>query len=227
MSIGRFGWKSSQATLNDQNQSAFHADIGISTPFFPTPAGDCTDAQDSCKNAPHGERAPLKGSNLVEREAPKMVTDAVLSFVRSLAPPAQRRPEDTHVQRGYHVFKNIGCAQCHIPQLVTGHQTERPWLSEKAIAPFTDLLLHDMGKGLADALPEGNAEGREWRTPPLWGLGQASLVNGTAFYLHDGRARTLTEAILWHGGEAHNARLSFQTLPESDQKALLQFLHSL
>ena len=227
MSIGRFGWKNGQATLDDQNQSAFHADIGISTPFFPTPAGDCTDTQKSCKNAMHGERAPLKGPGLVEREAPKIVTDAVLSFIRSLAPPTQRHPKDTRVQQGYQIFKSIGCTKCHTSQLVTGHQTERPWLSEKTIAPFTDLLLHDMGDGLADDLPEGNAEGREWRTPPLWGVGQASLVNGSAFYLHDGRARTLTEAILWHDGEARNVRLSFQALSEADQKALLQFLHSL
>ncbi|MEQ8701044.1 MAG: di-heme oxidoredictase family protein, partial [Bauldia litoralis] len=99
--------------------------------------------------------------------------------------------------------------------------------SRQTIHPFTDLLLHDMGPGLADGFPEFGATGREWRTPPLWGIGLFRAVNGHTFYLHDGRARSLAEAVLWHGGEARAARERFRTLPKSDRDALIAFLESL
>ncbi|NKD85185.1 thiol oxidoreductase [Haematospirillum jordaniae] len=221
MRIGRFGWKAGQPTLDDQNQSAFNGDIGLSTPLFPQAHGDCTAAQPSCLAAPHGNSVQFDSL-----EAPKAVTDSVLLFVRALAPPSRRNRTDPAVMAGEQLFSQIGCSGCHRPHLRTG-SSPYPWLAHQDIAPFTDLLLHDMGDDLADLRPEALASGHEWRTPPLWGLGMTKAVSGAESYLHDGRARTLTEAVLWHGGEARRAREAFRELPAKDRAALLDFLRSL
>jgi len=138
-----------------------------------------------------------------------------------------RTPDDPTVARGYVRFTETGCAACHRPTLGTGDHPTLPALSGQTIHPYTDLLLHDMGEGLADGRPDFEASGREWRTPPLWGIGLLAAVNGHAYYLHDGRARTLTEAILWHGGEAEEARERFLELEAPERAALIRFLESL
>jgi CxxC motif-containing protein (DUF1111 family) len=124
-------------------------------------------------------------------------------------------------------FDEIGCAACHTPTLVTGSHPTIPALSEQTIHPYTDLLLHDMGAGLADGRPDFEASGTEWRTPPLWGIGLVPTVNRHAYYLHDGRARGLTEAILWHGGEGQASRDRFAALSAEARAELLRFLESL
>jgi CxxC motif-containing protein (DUF1111 family) len=141
--------------------------------------------------------------------------------------PARRSMDDPLVQRGEKLFHQINCHTCHTPELTTGTTHPMTELRSQTIRPFTDLLLHDMGADLADGRPEGAATGTEWRTPPLWGLGLHATVNGHASSLHDGRARTHTEAILWHGGEAEASRESFRKLPPDDRAALLKFLDSL
>ena len=141
--------------------------------------------------------------------------------------PARRNLDDPQVQRGERLFTEANCAECHVPQLRTGEVPGQPSLSNQVIRPYTDLLLHDMGEGLADHRPDFQASGREWRTPPLWGIGLAEAVNGNANFLHDGRALTLTEAILWHGGEAEVSRTAFKAMSSAERAALVGFLKSL
>jgi CxxC motif-containing protein (DUF1111 family) len=130
------------------------------------------------------------------------------------------------VRRGAARFQDAGCARCHVATLTTG-PADQPVLAHQVLHPFTDLLLHDMGQDLSDGMPEGDAAPSEWRTPPLWGLGLVTTVNGHRFLLHDGRARSLEEAILWHGGEAERSREAFRALPAEARRDLLRFLDSL
>ena len=148
-------------------------------------------------------------------------------YVQTLAVPDRRRRTDSTVQRGQGLFASVGCASCHVPRLQTGPDAAVPDLADQTIYPYTDLLLHDLGPDLADGRPEFGASGQEWRTPPLWGLGLTQVVNGHPGFLHDGRARTVPEAILWHGGEAEPARERFRRLSAEDRAALLAFLRSL
>ena len=148
-------------------------------------------------------------------------------YLQTLAVPAQRNWDDPKVISGQLLFEKIGCANCHRPNFKTGNHPTVEALSQQEIYPFTDLLLHYMGEGLADNRPEFLANGREWRTPPLWGIGLVRVVNGHTFFLHDGRARNLQEAILWHGGEAERSRRNFISLSKSDRDSLLSFLNSL
>jgi len=141
--------------------------------------------------------------------------------------PARRDPGSASVRKGARLFNEIRCASCHTPKHQTGEVADRPDLSNQTIWPYTDLLLHDMGPALADGRDEFLASGNEWRTPPLWGIGLAQVVNPQAGFLHDGRARTLEEAILWHGGEARPAADRFRQMPAPDRTALLDFLNSL
>ncbi|HEV7371265.1 di-heme oxidoredictase family protein [Arenibaculum sp.] len=220
--LGRFGWKAGAPTLDHQNSAAMAGDIGMSNPMLPDAWGDCTDRQGPCRSAPHGDSPQFAGL-----EAPSEVMDEILFYVRNLAVPARRDVEDAGALRGKKLFYGIGCADCHRPKYVTPRTgVERPQ-AYQLIWPYTDLLLHDMGPGLADGRPEGLADGREWRTPPLWGIGLTEAVNGHTYYLHDGRARNLKEAILWHGGEAQPARDAFAGLPAGDREALLKFVGSL
>lgn len=220
--LGRFGWKASEATLDAQNQGAFNGDIGLSTPLNPAHGGDCTERQAACLEAPDGGDARYDGL-----EAPETITELVLFYSRHLAVPARRDVDDPQVLRGKQVFYDIGCVSCHNPKFRTAPDGPEPELRDQLIWPYTDMLLHDMGEGLADNRPEGEANGQEWRTAPLWGIGLTEIVSGHTNFLHDGRARNVTEAILWHGGEAEAAREAFRTMPKEDRDALLRFVNSL
>jgi len=219
--LGRFGRKAAQPTLRDQSARAFADDIGISSPLVPAGWGDCTAAQGACRQAPHGD-----GDARVF-EVDDIGLDLVTRYARALGVPARREVAAPDVLRGKRVFYDTGCTACHRPKFVTHVLPDQPAQSFQLIWPYTDMLLHDMGPGLADDRPEGRATGREWRTAPLWGIGLTETVSGRASYLHDGRARTLLEAILWHGGEAQPHRDRVIALPPADRAALIRFLESL
>jgi CxxC motif-containing protein (DUF1111 family) len=219
-SLGRFGWKAQAPTMEDQVADAFAADMGLSTAINPAHHGECTARQAACRAAPAG--APPDGGPEVD---PRLF-DLVAFYARNLGVPARAAPTP-QADRGRALFREVGCAACHRPSFVTGEVPGRPEHSGQRIWPHTDLLLHDMGEGLADHRPEGAADGREWRTPPLWGLGHTARVSGHAQLLHDGRARGVLEAILWHGGEAQSARERVASLSPADRAALLAFLESL
>jgi CxxC motif-containing protein (DUF1111 family) len=212
---GRFGWKANQPDLEQQNAGAALGDIGLTTPLLP--AENCTAVQALCMHAVSG------GDHELSDEFLQKLT----LYTRLLAVPAQRDGDDETVQRGAAVFRTLGCASCHVPTLVTGESAEVPELSRQIVHPFTDLLLHDMGEGLADGRPDFLASGSEWRTPPLWGLGLVPQINGHDLLLHDGRARGYAEAILWHGGEALTAREAFRLSSADERAALIAFLKSL
>ena len=213
--LGRFGWKANQPSVAQQTATAFLEDIGITSALLPDE--NCTAMQQACRNAPHGGQPEIASD----------ILHSVVFYARTLAVPAQRRWGDPEVQRGKQLFMQAGCAGCHMPTLHTGKVPELPGLSEQTIQPYTDLLLHDMGTGLADGRNDFAATGQEWRTPPLWGIGLIHTVNGHTTLLHDGRTRNLTEAILWHGGEAATAKEAFRTMPRPEREALLRFLESL
>nr|WP_043871798.1 di-heme oxidoredictase family protein [Celeribacter indicus] len=221
--LGRFGWKAGEASVEEQAATAFAFDMGISSPLVPRPAGDCTGMQGRCLDAPSGA-GDVRGD-----EIDQAGLDLVTFYARNLAVPARRDIGDPEVLRGKAVFHDTGCAACHVPKYVTHRLTDpsRAAQSFQLIWPYSDLLLHDMGEGLADHRPEHRATGREWRTPPLWGIGLTARVSGHNTYLHDGRARSLLEAVLWHGGEAEAAREAVATLPKADRAALVRFLESL
>jgi CxxC motif-containing protein (DUF1111 family) len=220
--LGRFGWKAAQPTIEQQVAHAFSADMGLSTPLMKAAAGDCTQAQPACLAMPHGDD-PATGAE----EVPQLMLDLVSFYSRTLAVPARRDAAAPDVLAGKRVFHDVGCIACHVPKFVTSRNAEIDELKFQLIWPYTDLLLHDMGDDLADDHVEGEATGREWRTPPLWGLGLTEDVSGHFDLLHDGRARSILEAILWHGGEAQASRDRVVSLPRRDRDALLAFLHSL
>jgi CxxC motif-containing protein (DUF1111 family) len=220
--LGRFGWKAGMPTIRSQSAAAFAGDIGISTPLDDLPHGDCTERQRACLALPTGEQARLGPS-----EAPDPVLDLVTFYAQTLGVPERRDVGDADVLAGKQVFYEAGCASCHVPKFVTSRQAANPAHKFQLIWPYSDFLLHDMGAGLADNRPEGQADGTEWRTPPLWGIGLTETVSGHSFLLHDGRARNLTEAILWHGGEAQAARDAFTGMSKTTRDNLLAFLGSL
>ncbi|WHA42932.1 di-heme oxidoredictase family protein [Agrobacterium larrymoorei] len=222
IALGRFGWKAQNATVRDQAADAFSNDLGISTPDAPNAYGDCTEKQADCLAMPNGVQ-----KRLGDTEAPSPVLDLVTFYTENLGVPARRDVDAPAVLRGKQMFYDNGCAACHRPKFVTRRDAADPFHSFQLIWPYSDFLLHDMGEELADGQQVGEASGQEWRTPPLWGIGLTEAVNGNAFYLHDGRARSLTEAILWHGGEAQMARDAFAALQKTDRQALLTFLESL
>jgi CxxC motif-containing protein (DUF1111 family) len=221
VALGRFGWKAGAPSIETQAAQAFAGDIGISTPLVNTSHGDCTAAEADCMGAPTGDNSP--GTS----EAPDPILDLVSFYSRNLAVPARRNVSDPSVLRGKQDFYSIGCISCHTPKFVTSRDAIGDAQKFQLIWPYSDFLLHDMGDGLADLRPEGQATGYEWRTPPLWGIGLTQTISGQTFFLHDGRARDLTEAILWHGGEAQKARDAFANLPKSSRDDLLAFLGSL
>ncbi|UJW87089.1 di-heme oxidoreductase family protein [Devosia sp. SL43] len=222
VTLGRFGWKAGMATIRSQSAAAFAGDIGISTPLNNLPHGDCTENQAECLAMPTGEQARLGVS-----EAPDAVLDLVSFYSQTLGVPERRDVGDAAVLRGKAAFYGAGCASCHVPKFVTSRDAENPAHRFQLIWPYSDFLLHDMGEGLADHRPEGQADGYEWRTPPLWGIGLTKTVSGHSFFLHDGRARDLVEAILWHGGEAQVARDAFAQMSPSTRDDLVAFLESL
>ena len=220
--LGRFGLKAGMPSVDEQSQHAFAHDIGISVPLHPAGAGDCSDHQQECLQAPDGNSPQY--DNL---EAPQQVTDLIAFYAENLAVPARREHATPAVLAGKQLFHAIGCVSCHTPSHTTRELPGKPQLSGQRIWPYSDLLLHDMGEGLADHRPEGEASGREWRTAPLWGVGLTALVSGQESYLHDGRARNLLEAILWHGGEAQATRDAVMQLSTAQREQLLRFLKSL
>lgn len=220
--LGRFGWKAQSATVRRQSAEAFAFDIGISTPEVPLHQGDCTPAQTACLERPNGVQPRLG-----DVEAPPPVMDLVTFYAENLAVPARRKASFPETLAGKRVFYETGCVSCHHPKFVTRRDADNKAHAFQLIWPYSDFLLHDMGDGLADGQAVGIATGRDWRTPPLWGIGLTKTVNGHTFFLHDGRARNLTEAILWHGGEAQAARDRFAALEKHDRDALLTFLESL
>lgn len=221
--LGRFGHKAGAATVREQSAAAFSGDMGLSTPLHPDPHGECTDGQPACRAAPVGQEPGIRDG----LEVDQLSLDFVTFYSRNLAVPERRKPDDPQVLRGKELFYQAGCSACHVPKFVTNRLKDQPEQSFQLIWPYTDLLLHDMGEGLADNRPEGRASGSEWRTAPLWGIGLTQTVSGHTELLHDGRARNLTEAILWHGGEAQPARDSFAGMTKADRDDLLEFLGSL
>ncbi|MEM6729699.1 MAG: di-heme oxidoredictase family protein, partial [Pseudomonadota bacterium] len=219
--LGRFGLKAGMPTLRQQNADAFTGDIGISTPLTPTAWGECTEAQEACRNAHHGD------GDIRVHEVDDIGLDIVTYYSANLGVPVRRDHDDAEVLRGKEVFYTTGCTSCHQPAFVTHRLEDDPERSFQLIWPYTDLLLHDMGPGLADNRPEARANGREWRTPPLWGIGLTERVSGHTYFLHDGRARSLLEAVLWHGGEAEAQKEAVRTMPAADRAALITFLESL
>ncbi|MGB0959509.1 MAG: di-heme oxidoredictase family protein [Halocynthiibacter sp.] len=222
--LGRFGLKAGAPTVMQQSAGAFSGDIGISNPLFDTPQGECTDQQAPCLAAQHGADDIHNGYEIDQKGL-----DLVDFYARNLAVPARRNVNDPEVLRGKEVFYTTGCVSCHTPKFVTARLTDKKSASQsfQLIWPYTDMLLHDMGDKLADNRPEARATGQEWRTPPLWGIGLTKQVSKHSYFLHDGRARSLLEAVLWHGGEAQAARDTVVDMPKSDRDALIRFLESL
>jgi CxxC motif-containing protein (DUF1111 family) len=209
--IGRFGWKANAATALQQTAAAYNGDMGVTSSYFP--AEPCEGEQPAC-----------------DRHDPDVSDDIVglvQHYIRTLGVPARRSLDDARARRGETVFREAGCAKCHLPELRTGSFPEVPEAANQVIRPYTDLLLHDMGPGLADGRSDFLASGTEWRTAPLWGIGLTAVVNGHTNFLHDGRARNLMEAVLWHDGEAAGSKTKVLALPLADREALLAFLGSL
>lgn len=215
--LGRFGWKANVPTVEAQVVGAFSGDIGITSQ--PLPDASCTPTQVACNNAPNGGDPELTEPRLA----------SITFYSRTLAVPAMRDTDADDVRRGAEQFETFGCASCHTPEQRTAgiDKSGAVALADQTFYPYTDLLLHDMGADLADGRPDFDATGIEWRTPPLWGLGLIDDVNGRRFLLHDGRARTIEEAILWHGGEAAGAAERFRTADADDRRDLIAFLEAL
>jgi CxxC motif-containing protein (DUF1111 family) len=215
LDLGRFGWKANQPSVEQQVAAAFLGDIGITSSLFPNE--NCPPAQADCGHAFNGGKPEIPDSRL----------EKVTIYTQTLAVPAMRNTEDKEVKQGARLFVQSQCSVCHTPQHETGDNHPLEPLRGQIIYPYTDLLLHDMGEGLADNRPDGLASGTEWRTPPLWGIGLVETVNGHTMFLHDGRARNLEEAILWHDGEAKESRKNFMGLTLEERNALIKFLGSL
>lgn len=210
--IGRFGWKAAQTSIIQQSAGAYNEDMGITNLIFPNES-----SKEQLQYQPSTEKYELADSLLY----------AVAFYIQTLAVPGRRKADDLVVKEGKTLFKQIGCASCHVAMHKTKTDMVYPELSNQTIFPYTDLLLHDMGEDLADFRPDHLANGYEWRTPPLWGIGLTNIVNGHNNFLHDGRARSITEAILWHSGEAETAKLNFKKLSKTDRNAILMFINSL
>lgn len=210
--LGRFGLKANTATILTQVAGAYNQDMGITNRVFPL---------ESCNDQPQYD-----GRN-DDVELHDTLLNGAAFYIKTLAVPARRNVTDAAALAGEQIFKQINCSSCHIPTIQTGMDVTVAALSNQRIHPYTDLLLHDMGTGLADNRPDFLATGTEWKTPALWGIGLFPKTNGTPFYLHDGRARTLEEAILWHGGEAENAKQQFMQLNGTDRAKLVKFIQSL
>ncbi|MGE0847294.1 MAG: di-heme oxidoredictase family protein [Flavobacteriaceae bacterium] len=211
---GRFGWKANQPDLAEQAAGAALGDIGLTT------------SRHSDQNCPPAQADCVAAARQEKPELPDAFFAKLVLYMRTLAVPEARRRDWADFERGLALFRDFGCDSCHVTTMVSG-DTDFPELANQTFHPFTDLLLHDMGEGLADGRPDGEATGSEWRTPPLWGLGKVPSVNGHDRLLHDGRARGFAEAILWHGGEGAAAREAFRNAGEADRAALIEFLSML
>ena len=210
--VGRFGLKASVPSIELQVAAAYNQDMGVTSHIFP---------KESCYGQPQAD--PYAD----DPELADSILNAVSFYIKTLAVPARRDVADPSVLRGEQLFNQLQCASCHRPTVTTNVDVRFAYLSNQRIHPYTDLLLHDMGEGLADHRSDFKASGTEWRTAPLWGVGLFEKTNGIPYYLHDGRARTLEEAVLWHGGEALNARNRFVQLTKNERSDLIRFLKSL
>ena len=216
VALGRFGWKANQPSLKQQTAAAALGDMGVASPLFPDQ--NCPPVQEIC--ARH-----LPG-NVPEIIDPEIETVEI--WLRGLAVPARRNMADPEVRRGEQLFAQAQCAMCHVPEMKTAEKfPPLPQLANQTFRAYTDLLLHDMGEELADGRPDFKAGPRDWRTPPLWGLGLSQTVSGSTAMLHDGRARNVTEAILWHGGEAAGSREAFSSMSKAERDALVRFVEAI
>lgn len=214
-SIGRFGWKANQPSVRQQIAAAFHGDMGVTSPLYIHQ--DCPPVQKHCQAMPPGDKAELRGYEL----------DEISFWTMALDTPPSRDQTQEHIRRGEQLFVKARCAQCHLPELKAGNFAALPTLSNRRFNAYTDLLLHDMGEGLADGRPDFRAGPRDWRTSPLWGIGLSKQVNGSTNLLHDGRARNVLEAILWHGGEAAPSRDLFAGMSKEEREDLMAFVNTL
>ncbi len=210
--LGRFGLKANTASLLTQVAAAYSHDVGITNHIFPNESVDGQPQMDQLND---------------DAELSDDILHAAEFYVRTLQVPARRDVQDAQVIRGKQIFIEAGCERCHKQTMYTQVNVTFPSLSNQRIHPYTDLLLHDMGPGLSDNRPDFDASGNEWRTAPLWGVGLIEKVNYPGYYLHDGRARTITEAIMWHDGEAAQSVTNIKQLSKTDRQALLRFLKSL
>jgi len=216
--VGRFGWKANKPGIKVQTAAAFQADVGIANPVFPQQP--CEQNQINCLQQQHGEDA-------LGHEINDELLSLVTHFIQHIGVPKSRDLETSKQQLGRKLFAETGCIDCHRPSYTTVENEKFPYLSKQTIWPFTDLLLHDMGEGLADNRTDFLANGREWRTPPLWGIGLSQQVNASLLLLHDGRARSVEEAILWHGGEAQTSRGRFVALDKEHREMLIEYIKTL
>ncbi|MSQ59349.1 MAG: c-type cytochrome [Betaproteobacteria bacterium] len=215
-SVGRFGWKANQPNLMQQTAAAFLGDIGVTSKYLRK--NNCPPVQWSCL-----DQDPANDPEVIDADM-----DDFEVWLRGLAVPARRDMDDPQVQRGEKLFTQAGCAACHTPVMKTADTyPEFPKLANRVFYPYTDLLLHDMGEELADGRPDYKAGGRDWRTQPLWGAGLTKTVIGTVALLHDGRARSVLEAILWHGGEGAVARDAFSKMSKAERDALIRFVEAI
>jgi CxxC motif-containing protein (DUF1111 family) len=213
--VGRFGWKANQPSIRQQIATAFIGDIGVNSSIYPDE--NCPEIQTTCRAMPPGNQPELLDYNLEQ-----------MSFWHAaLAPPPVRNTDAEEVILGERLFEEAKCSGCHLPELTTGEYPLLPLIQNQTFRAYTDLLLHDMGDGLADGRPDFLAGPRDWRTPPLWGIGLSAAVNGSTNFLHDGRARNVLEAILWHGGEAELSRDLFAAMSKNERNALIAFVNSL
>jgi CxxC motif-containing protein (DUF1111 family) len=231
-SLGRFGWKASTPSVLAQGAGAYRNDMGVTNYLFPQESIAGTPLHTTYLASHPGD----DGQAATGHEVGEEVVKQVMFYANTLAVPARRNVHDVDVRRGAALFASAACAKCHHPDFTTGSHpgifgpagtVPVAAVQGQRIYPFTDMLLHDMGEDLADHRTDFAASGREWRTRPLWGIGLTKTVNPLAGFLHDGRARTLEEAILWHGGEAEKSRETFRTMSAADRAALVAFLMSL
>ena len=215
VALGRFGWKANQPSVRQQIVAAFHGDMGVTSSLYIEE--NCPPVQKDCLAMPPGNRPELLD----------YAWDELTFWQVALDAPAPRDQESENVKRGEKLFVQARCAQCHIPELRTGEYPLLPVLAKRTFRPYTDLLLHDMGPGLADGRPDFKAGPRDWRTAPLWGIGLSAQVNGSTYFLHDGRARNVLEAVLWHGGEAKASRDLFAGFSKAEREDLIAFVNSL
>ena len=213
IALGRFGWKAGAPSVLVQSAGAYNEDMGITNPVKPVES-----SYGQSNGVPE-----LSDTTDIDMKTLEDVT----FYSLTIGVPAGRNFDDPQVVKGRKIFEKINCTACHTPSFTTGTLAGIPEVSGQTIYPYTDMLLHDMGDGLADNRPEFEADGKEWKTRPLWGLGLTSVTSGHTFLLHDGRARSITEAILWHDGEAKDSKDDFKELSKQDREALLEFLNAL
>ncbi len=219
--IGRFGWKAAQPSVYQQTADAFYHDMGLSNKLYSNPF-NCTSKQEECTKAISGNSEEYD-----DLEVSSDQLDLVTFYSSQLGVPARRSINAENVKKGKEIFFALNCNSCHVESFTTGDSGSHANLNNQIIYPYSDFLLHDMGESLSDGVSEFLAQGSEWRTPPLWGIGLTNVVSDEYGYLHDGRARTIEEAILWHGGEAKEIIQNYKKLKKIEVNQLLSFINSL